>query len=75
MPQKVRLWEVSPQSTLTEIARSEISLEQRLEDWLANDISMLDSNLSVIGRQVRTDFDGAIDLLCLDSQGTLSQLS
>lgn len=30
---------------------------------------MLDPGLLVIGRQVRTDFGGAIDLLCLDSAG------
>ena len=30
---------------------------------------MLDRNLLVIGRQVSTDFGGAIDLLCLDKRG------
>ena len=69
MPQKVRIWEVSSQNTLVEIARSDISQESQLEDWLENDISMLDDSLLVIGRQVRTDFDGVIDLLCLDRRG------
>ena len=32
---------------------------------------MLDSNLLVIGRQVRTDFEGIIDLLCIDNSGDL----
>ena len=40
-----------------------------MEDWLANDISLLDPNLLLIGRQVRTDFGQAIDLLCLDNAG------
>ena len=71
MPQKIRMWEVTEENSLTEIRSSEISLEQRLEDWLESDISMLDPNLMVIGRQVRTDFDGEIDLLCLDSEGAL----
>ena len=71
MPQKIRMWEVTLQNTLTEIASSQINREERLEDWLENDISVLDPNLMVIGRQVRTDFGGEIDLLCLDSMGTV----
>ena len=67
--QKVRLWEVISDSELQEIPGNEINLEERLEDWLASDISALDPNLLVIGRQVRTDFGGIVDLLCLDSAG------
>lgn len=66
--QKVRLWEVVSDK-LHEIPSNEINLEERLEDWLAADISILDPDLLVIGRQVRTDFGGMIDLLCLDSVG------
>ncbi len=69
MPQKIRMWEVTSQNTLIEISSSEINLEERLEDWLESDISMLDPGLLVIGRQVRTAFGGEIDLLCLDSSG------
>ena len=67
--QKVRLWEVISDTELQEIHSNQISLEERLEDWLETDISVLDPNLLVIGRQVRTDFGGQIDLLCLDSAG------
>lgn len=67
--QKVRLWEVISDSELKEIPGNEINLEERLEGWLASDISALDPNLLVIGKQVRTDFGGAIDLLCLESAG------
>ena len=69
MPQKIRMWEITQQNTLAEISSDEINLEQRLEDWLESDISMIDPDLMVIGRQVRTDFGGEIDLLCLDSKG------
>lgn len=71
MPQNIRMWEVTKEDSLAEISSSEINLERRLEDWLESDISMLDPKLMVIGRQVRTDFGGEIDLLCLDSTGTL----
>ncbi len=67
--QKIRLWEISPDQKLAELTSNQISLEERLEDWLASDISVLDPNLLVIGRQVDTDFGGTIDLLCLDSAG------
>ena len=42
MPQNIRMWEITSDNTLTEISSDEISLEQRLEDWLESDISMLD---------------------------------
>lgn len=71
MPQKIRMWEVTAQDTLSEMTSSGINLEKRLEDWLDSDISMLDPDLMVIGRQVRTEFGGEIDLLCLDSTGAL----
>ena len=67
--QEVRLWEVIDEDTLREIPGSQIAFEVRLEDCLAKDISLLDPNLLVIGRQVRTDFGQAIDLLCLDNIG------
>ena len=67
--QRVRLWEVTADQELREIPGGRINLEERLEDWLAADISALDPNLLVIGRQVRTDYGGAIDLLCLNSDG------
>ncbi len=67
--QQVRLWEVVSDAKLHKISSDQISLEERLEEWLANDISVLAPELLVIGRQVRTDFAGTIDLLCLDSAG------
>ena len=67
--QEVRLWEIICGKSLRKIEESKIPLEEQLEDWLANDISLLDPNLLVIGRQVRTDFGQAIDLLCLDNIG------
>ena len=67
--QKIRLWEITPDQKLSELTSKQISLEERLEDWLESDISVLDPNLLVIGRQVNTDFGGTIDLLCLDSAG------
>ena len=71
MPQEIRMWEVREQNTLAKIDSEQISLEKELEDWLENDISVLDENLLVIGRQVRTAYDGEIDLLCIEENGDL----
>lgn len=67
--QKVSLWEVTSDEKLQPIPGNEINLEERLERWLADDISVLGLNLLVIGRQVPTAFGGRIDLLCLDGNG------
>lgn len=69
--QQVRLWEVTPERTLSEISPRSSGLEQWLEDWLASDISVVDPGLMVIGRQVRTAFGGVIDLLCVEMSGDL----
>lgn len=71
MAQEIRLWEVTSERTLLEVAPGGINREEELEDWLESNISMLDPDLLVIGRQVRTDFRGAIDLLCIDSAGSM----
>ena len=71
MPDEVRLWQIGPDDTLHEIERAGLDLEARLQGWLAGDISVLDPELLVIGREVETDFGGYIDLLCIDSAGDL----
>ena len=67
--QKIRLWEILPDQTLAEIEGNQVPLERQMEDWLKSDFSVIDPDLLVIGRQVKTDFGGSIDLLCLDSRG------
>ena len=68
---QVRVWEITADRKLSEIPARYASLEQWIEDWLADDISVLDPSLLIIGRQVRTSFGGAIDLLCMDGDGNL----
>lgn len=71
MADEIRLWRIGEQEALCEINRRALDLEARLQEWLARDISILDSNLLVIGREVETDFGGFIDLLCLDNSGDI----
>ena len=69
MTQEVRLWEITGGDTLKEINQSKLNLEERIENWLEGDISIISKDLLVIGRQVETGYGGIIDILCLDIDG------
>jgi hypothetical protein len=67
---EVRLWKIK-KNTLNEIHKPKLDLEERLESWIASDISIVAQNLLVIDRQCETDYGGVIDLLCIDEKGDL----
>ncbi|MEH2379621.1 MAG: hypothetical protein V7K27_12180 [Nostoc sp.] len=71
MQEDLKIWEVSAEDKLTEIMKTKLNLEARLEKWLERDISIFSPDLLVIGRQVATDYNGIIDLLCLDNGGNV----
>lgn len=74
MPQDIKIWEITEDDKLKEIPRAKLNLEERLENWIEQDISMISDDLLIIGRQVQTDFGGIIDLLCVDSNGDIAIL-
>ena len=51
---EVRIWEVGREGELIKMRATSIDFEERLEGWLEKDISVLDQDLLVIGRQVST---------------------
>lgn len=65
MPFEMSLWRVAG-SKLDPIASAHLEQEQRLEDWIAKDPSILGMDIALIGRQVQTSVGGRIDLLALD---------
>lgn len=68
MPFEMMLWRVAG-SKLERVVASRLDQEQRLEDWIANDASILGmDDIVIIGRQVPTDFSGRIDLLALNRE-------
>ncbi len=71
MTEEIRIWQIENDEILEEFHRAKLNLEERLENWLENDIAILADDLLVIGRQVETGFGGIIDLLCLDISGDL----
>jgi len=72
MTSEIKLWKIQNGNHLTQIEDSKLNLEERLEDWIEEDISMLSDDLLIIGRQIETDFGGKIDLLCIDRVGDLA---
>jgi RecB family endonuclease NucS len=45
--------------------------EAVLEDYIHDDVSILNDGWLVIGRQIHTDHGGIIDLLAIDQSGAL----
>jgi hypothetical protein len=69
MPIEVGIWRLGEKVEPVEF--SPISSEERLEDILIDDISILGLNLILIGRQVSTSFGKVVDLLAMDADGKL----
>jgi len=71
MAEEVRIWQVDKADALTEIKRSRLGREERIERWISSDISLLSPDLLIIGEQVETASGGRIDLLCINRSGNL----
>jgi DNA-directed RNA polymerase subunit F len=71
MAEEVRIWQVDKSDALTEIRRSALDREARIEKWIISDVSLLSPDLLIIGEQVETAFGKLIDLLCIDRSGSL----
>lgn len=69
MSVEIRLWQIQPNNQLDEIESTSLDLEERLEDWLEKDVTILSDDILLIGRQITTDFGGIIDLLGLNGNG------
>ena len=65
-----RLFRVSDQG-LVESQRKALDLENRIEDWVARDLSLIGVDGIIIGRQVVTAHGKRIDLLAMDEEGNL----
>ncbi len=70
MALKMNLWKVDG-NELREIEQAKLDSENRLEEWINKDSSILGTDVLIIGRQVFTDYGGRIDLLGIDQQGDL----
>lgn len=63
------IWKIGDHPT--KVSYAKLDSEKLLEDQLAKDISILSDGWLLIGRQVKTDHLGYIDLLAIDADGSL----
>jgi hypothetical protein len=70
MPINMKLWQVKGKD-LPEIKCEPLTDEQRLQEWLTKDKSILGIDVLLIGRQVEIESGGQIDLLAVDAQANL----
>lgn len=66
----ILLWGVE-NGQLVALTKEPLDNEDRLEEWIAHDVSLLGLSVLIIGRQVRTPSGGRIDLLAIDQQGDI----
>lgn len=70
MPINMKLWQVKTKD-LQEVSCEPLNDEQRLQEWLAKDKTILGIDVLLVGRQVSTASGGNIDLLAIDGQANL----
>lgn len=73
MPVEMAIWRMTTDGPVP-VGFSALGSEQRLEDMIVSDPSLLGENLLTVGRQVFTDHGGYIDVLAVDSEGHLHVL-
>jgi len=69
MSVEVAIWRID--AKVEPISFSGIDYEARLQQIIADDISIVDPDLMVIGREVATSYGGRIDILAMDASGNL----
>ena len=69
MPIELGIWKLGDK--LDEVEFSSIDVEDKLENYLEKDLSLVAPRLMLIGRQVTTAFGKFIDLLAMDDEGNL----
>lgn len=70
MPIEVGVWRID--QGLKAVNFQELEQEAVLQQIIADDISVVDSRLMVIGREVTTAFGGRVDILAIDAAGNLA---
>ena len=64
---QIGLWHITDEGP-KKLKPSGIDLEKNLENWIEHDPSLLQSGLTIVGRQIKVE-GGQLDLLALDAEG------
>lgn len=70
MPVETGLWRIHD-AGLSEVQRSGLSSEADLHKWIEKNPGLISTDLLLIGSEVPTPYSGRIDLLGIDSAGTV----
>ena len=70
MPIEVGIWRID--QGVQSVSFGDMGQEMQLQQIIADDISIIDPRLMVIGREVETAYGGRIDVLAIDADGNLS---
>lgn len=70
MPLEMALWRMSEAGPVP-VTFVPLGAEKRLEDMIAEDLTLTGVDLLLVARQVRTDFGGIIDILATDADAHL----
>lgn len=63
------------EGTLVSLPRTRLPKEEMLENWIVEDPRILGLNVMVIGQQVPTAHGARIDILAIDSEGSVPRRS
>ena len=66
---EVGIWRIG--EDLSPLSLGGMDYEERLQEIIASDLSIVDPSLMIIGREVGTGFGGRIDILAIDAEGNL----
>jgi hypothetical protein len=70
LPVEMALWRMTDDGPQL-LESSRLNFEQRLEDMIVNDPSLIGLPLLILGRQVPTEYGGFVDVLGIDVDGRL----
>ncbi len=73
MPTQLKVWEVVGKKIIPveDAALSAAHREAELEEWIVSSPSLIEDNLLILAKQHDVPGIGRLDLLCMDSDGTL----
>ena len=70
MPVEMAMWKMTSDGPLA-IAPKKLNFEDRLEELVVNDPSLINLSILVIGHQIPTKYGGYIDVLSVDVEGRI----
>lgn len=68
MSGQISVWQVGAADPPKRLGSNQLSFERQLEEWIEQDPALLESGLTIVGRQIPLE-GGTLDLLAIDPQG------